>query len=75
VVKYGGGTEVTLTAETGRIVVAVEDRGPGIPCSAIEKVFEPFYRIEVHAIARRRCRPRALCRSHESMAAMLCLPL
>ncbi|HEY3908987.1 MAG TPA: ATP-binding protein [Stellaceae bacterium] len=45
-VKYGGGAEVTLTAEAGRIVVAVEDRGPGIPRSERENVFEPFYRID-----------------------------
>jgi signal transduction histidine kinase len=46
-VKYGGGgAEVTLTCEAGRVVVAVEDRGPGIPRSEREKVFEPFYRIE-----------------------------
>lgn len=45
-VKYGGGAEVALTTEAGRIVVAVEDRGPGIPRTEREKVFEPFYRIE-----------------------------
>jgi signal transduction histidine kinase len=45
-VKYAGGAEVTLTKEAGQIVVAVEDRGPGIPRSEREKVFEPFYRIE-----------------------------
>ena len=37
---------MSLTAETGRIVVIVEDRGPGIPRSERDKVFEPFYRIE-----------------------------
>jgi two-component system, OmpR family, sensor kinase len=45
-IKYGGGGEVTLTAEAGRTVVAIEDRGPGIPRSERERVFEPFYRIE-----------------------------
>jgi signal transduction histidine kinase len=45
-VKYGGGAEVRLTAETGRIVVTVEDHGPGIPRSERDKVFEPFYRVE-----------------------------
>ena len=44
--KYGGVADVTLTSDTGRIVVAVEDRGPGIPRSEREKVFDPFYRIE-----------------------------
>jgi signal transduction histidine kinase len=45
-VKYGGGAEVTLTAEGERIVIAIEDHGPGIPRSEREKVFEPFYRIK-----------------------------
>jgi signal transduction histidine kinase len=45
-VKYGHGAEVTLAAATARIVVAVEDRGPGIPHGEREKVLEPFYRIE-----------------------------
>jgi signal transduction histidine kinase len=27
-------------------VIAVEDRGPGIPGSQREKVFEPFYRLD-----------------------------
>ena len=44
-VKYGGKTEVTLAPETGRVVITVEDEGPGIPRSEREKVFEPFYRI------------------------------
>ena len=45
-VKYGGGAEVTLNAEARHVILAVEDRGPGIPRSEREKVFEPFYRIE-----------------------------
>ena len=45
-VKYGGGAEVKLAAEARHVVLAVEDRGPGIPRSEREKVFEPFYRVE-----------------------------
>jgi signal transduction histidine kinase len=33
------------TPEAGRLVITVEDDGPGIPRSEREKVFEPFYRI------------------------------
>ncbi len=44
-VKYGGAAEAELIAEAGRIVLVVEDRGPGIPRSEREKVFELFYRV------------------------------
>jgi signal transduction histidine kinase len=44
-VKYGGMAAVTLAPETDRVVIVVEDEGPGIPRSEREKVFEPFYRI------------------------------
>jgi signal transduction histidine kinase len=45
-VKYGGSAAVTLSPETGRVVITVDDEGPGIPPSEREKVFEPFYRID-----------------------------
>jgi two-component system OmpR family sensor kinase len=45
-VKYGGGATVSVISETGRVVITVEDEGPGIPRSEREQVFEPFYRIE-----------------------------
>ena len=44
-VKYGGTTAVALVPEAGRVVITVEDEGPGIPRSEREKMFEPFYRI------------------------------
>jgi signal transduction histidine kinase len=44
--KYAGGADVSLTVEPERVVVAVDDQGPGIPRSQREKVFEPFYRVD-----------------------------
>jgi light-regulated signal transduction histidine kinase (bacteriophytochrome) len=35
----------TLAAAAGRVVITVDDEGPGTPRSEREKVFEPFYRI------------------------------
>ncbi len=47
-VKYGDGgpVEVSARAEGGRAVVAVADRGPGIPAADRERVFEPFVRVQ-----------------------------
>ncbi|HSK39726.1 MAG TPA: ATP-binding protein, partial [Arenibaculum sp.] len=45
-VKYGGTAEITLADEPGRIVILVEDAGPGIPDGELERVFAPFHRLE-----------------------------
>jgi len=44
--KYGGkvSIEVVLDAECLRIVI--DDDGPGLPEAELERVFEPFYRLE-----------------------------
>jgi len=44
-VKYGGSAAVSLSPETARVAITVDDEGPGIPPSERQKVFEPFYRI------------------------------
>ncbi len=44
--KYGGCARVTLAQQGDRIVLMVDDDGPGIPEQELESVFEPFYRIE-----------------------------
>lgn len=45
-VNYGGSAVVSV-AESGRqILITVRDQGPGIPPAEIERVFEPFYRVE-----------------------------
>lgn len=42
------GTPITLAArfEESRMVVTVEDRGPGIPLREVDHIFDKFYRIE-----------------------------
>ena len=48
-VKYdgsGGPIEVDVTADDGRVSVAVRDRGPGIPPDQRERIFEPFRRLD-----------------------------
>jgi signal transduction histidine kinase len=45
--RYGGGAvDLTLRDEADRVEFIVEDRGPGIPESEHEHVFEPYVRLE-----------------------------
>lgn len=44
--KFGGSAEVVLDSADGLPAIAVRDRGPGIPEAELDKVFEPFYRLE-----------------------------
>jgi hypothetical protein len=46
-VKYGGCANVTLAGEAARqITLAIDDNGPGIPPEDIERLFQPFQRLE-----------------------------
>lgn len=44
--KYGGRVSVEVTQEKNRLLIAVDDDGPGLPEIELERVFEPFYRLE-----------------------------
>jgi two-component system OmpR family sensor kinase len=45
--RYGEDVVVEVDAEEGWSIVRVLDRGPGLEASDLEKVFEPFHRVEV----------------------------
>jgi len=45
-VAYGGQAAVRLVDAGDRLVVTIDDSGPGIPEAEQEKVFAPFYRLE-----------------------------
>ena len=45
-VLYGQQAEVTVEDGADALTIRVCDHGPGIPESDINKVFEPFYRLE-----------------------------
>lgn len=44
--KYGRQAELAVEDGPDRVRLKVRDRGPGIPEAELEKVFEPFYRLE-----------------------------
>ena len=45
--NYGGGARVSLNPpDHGVVTVLVEDEGPGIAPAELDRVFDPFYRVE-----------------------------
>lgn len=46
-VKYGMRAYVKVITEADRALITIDDEGPGIPSDQRERVFDPFYRIEV----------------------------
>lgn len=45
-VKYGKCAKVKLLTEKDKIIIQIEDEGPGIDESEFENVFAPFYRLD-----------------------------
>jgi signal transduction histidine kinase len=45
-VKYGERAAVRVEDDAAQLRIIVADNGPGIPETEIERVFEPFYRVE-----------------------------
>jgi signal transduction histidine kinase len=45
-VRYGGCAELRIEDDEEVLRIAVRDRGPGIPPEELERVFEPYYRLE-----------------------------
>ena len=41
----GASVEVAVERGQAGLVIAVRDRGPGVPASDLERIFEPFYRV------------------------------
>jgi signal transduction histidine kinase len=45
-VKYGEGAVLNLSKKDHAISISIDDHGPGIPESEMQKVFQPFYRLD-----------------------------
>lgn len=45
-VKYGQSARVVIDDDPARVEIRVQDHGPGLPQAELEKVFQPFYRVE-----------------------------
>ncbi len=44
--KFGDSARVSLRVAEGLATVTIEDDGPGLPPDELERIFEPFYRVE-----------------------------
>lgn len=45
-VRYGGSARLSVGRRGDVVVIAIDDRGPGLPPDRIEHAFEPFVRLE-----------------------------
>jgi signal transduction histidine kinase len=45
-IKYGKSARVIVDDNSERLQISIHDEGPGLPPDQLEKVFEPFYRVE-----------------------------
>jgi signal transduction histidine kinase len=45
-VKYAGAARIGIWRADGHAVIAVTDEGPGVPEAHLDRLFEPFYRVE-----------------------------
>jgi signal transduction histidine kinase len=44
--RYGGRAVVSIEPSAERLVVTIDDAGPGVPEASLDHLFEPFFRLE-----------------------------
>lgn len=45
-VKHGNAAKVAIDVQSDAVEISIDDQGPGIPEEELERVFQPFYRVE-----------------------------
>jgi signal transduction histidine kinase len=45
-VRYGKRARLQVLAESGKVLIQVDDDGPGIPPDSLPEIFKPFVRLE-----------------------------
>lgn len=45
-IKYGKTADITLSTQNSKIIITIDDQGPGIPEKELDQVFAPFYRCD-----------------------------
>jgi signal transduction histidine kinase len=45
-VRYGKEANISVTQSDDEIMISISDKGPGIPEKSLQKVFDPFFRLE-----------------------------
>lgn len=45
-IKYGGAAQVRVIQLPGSLHLVISDQGPGVPVEELERLFDPFYRLE-----------------------------
>jgi len=45
-VRYGESAEVELVQDAAGVAIHIRDKGPGIPQEALERIYEPFFRVD-----------------------------
>jgi signal transduction histidine kinase len=45
-IRYGAAADIEIRDSPAELKIAIRDRGPGIPERELERVFDPFYRLD-----------------------------
>jgi signal transduction histidine kinase len=45
-IKYGGSAQVQVMQLPASLHIVISDQGPGVPADKLERLFDPFYRLE-----------------------------